>query len=91
MPRLRYDQFMHFGWTRLMPLSLLWILAVATARTIDLRAGISRQWVFAGIAVCLVVVGSLFFVAEKKLSDAAGEQTEFDAFAGGDPVPPPTP
>ncbi|WP_432877896.1 NADH-quinone oxidoreductase subunit NuoH [Kribbella sp. CA-245084] len=91
LPRLRYDQFMHFGWTRLMPLSLLWILAVATARTIDLRAGISRQWVFAGIAVCLVVVGVLFFVGEKKQSDAAEDAAEFDAFAGGYPVPPPTP
>jgi NADH-quinone oxidoreductase subunit H len=91
LPRLRYDQFMHFGWTRLMPLSLLWILAVATARTIDLRAGIERQWLFAAIAVCLVVIGILFFVAEKKQSDVAGKQdaAEFDAFAGGYPVPPP--
>ncbi|MER7245770.1 NADH-quinone oxidoreductase subunit NuoH [Kribbella sp. NPDC000426] len=91
LPRLRYDQFMHFGWTRLMPLSLLWILAVATARTIDLRAGIERQWLFAGIAVCLVVIGSLFFVSEKKQSDVAAKQdaAEFDAFAGGYPVPPP--
>ena len=91
LPRLRYDQFMHFGWTRLMPLSLLWILAVATARTIDLRAGIERQWLFAAIAVCLVVIGILFFVAEKKQSDIAGKQeaAEFDAFAGGYPVPPP--
>ncbi|RZU22323.1 NADH dehydrogenase subunit H [Kribbella rubisoli] len=94
LPRLRYDQFMHFGWTRLMPLSLLWILAVATARTIDLRGGIERQWLFAAIAVCLVVIGSLFFVAEKKESDAAEDAAEFDAaefdaFAGGYPVPPP--
>ena len=91
LPRLRYDQFMHFGWTRLMPLSLLWILAVATARTIDLRAGIERQWLFAAIAVCLVVIGILFFAAEKKQSDVAGKQeaAEFDAFAGGYPVPPP--
>jgi len=91
LPRLRYDQFMHFGWTRLMPLSLLWILAVATARTIDLRAGIERQWLFAAIAVSLVVIGILFFAAEKKQSDVAGKQeaAEFDAFAGGYPVPPP--
>ena len=32
LPRLRYDQFMAFGWKRLIPISLVWILAVATMR-----------------------------------------------------------
>jgi NADH-quinone oxidoreductase subunit H len=93
LPRLRYDQFMHFGWTRLMPLSLVWIVAVATVRTIDLRGGISRQWLLIAVALCLVVIGVLFFVGEKKQSDVAESQQagEFDAFAGGYPVPPPLP
>ena len=30
LPRLRYDQFMAFGWKRLIPISLVWIIAVAT-------------------------------------------------------------
>jgi NADH-quinone oxidoreductase subunit H len=88
LPRLRYDQFMHFGWTRLMPLSLVWILAVATVRAIDLDG---RQWLVA-VALCVAVVGILMFVGEKKQSDEAARQEEptaFDAFAGGYPVPPP--
>ena len=30
LPRLRYDQFMKFGWKVLIPVSLVWIVAVAT-------------------------------------------------------------
>lgn len=90
LPRLRYDQFMHFGWKRLIPFSLLWILAVAAIRTIDLNGGFDRQWLFAAIAVCLVAIIALMFVDEKKQSDAVEQQeaAAFDAFAGGYPVPP---
>ncbi len=38
LPRLRYDQFMAFGWKRLIPAALLWIIAVATIRADLARA-----------------------------------------------------
>ena len=37
LPRLRYDQFMRFGWKVLVPLALLWILVVATIRALPAR------------------------------------------------------
>ena len=43
LPRLRYDQFMAFGWKRLIPVSLVWIVAVATIRAITLDGGIDRS------------------------------------------------
>ncbi len=90
LPRLRYDQFMHFGWKRLIPFSLVWILAVAAIRTVDLNGGFDRKWLIAAIAVCLALVVVLFFFDEKQQSDAAAEEeaAAFDAFAGGYPVPP---
>jgi NADH-quinone oxidoreductase subunit H len=90
LPRLRYDQFMHFGWKRLIPFSLVWILAVAAIRTIDLNGGLDRRWLYAAIAVCVALIVVLMFVEEKQQSDADAEEeaAAFDAFAGGYPVPP---
>ncbi len=49
LPRLRYDQFMHFGWKRLIPVALLWTVLVAGIRAIDNTGGFNRNW--------LIVVG----------------------------------
>ena len=90
LPRLRYDQFMSFGWKVLIPIALAWTVLVATVRAISLDGGIDRQTLLIAIAVIgVLMVGLLFFGADKETADDEElEPTEFDAFAGGYPVPP---
>lgn len=85
LPRLRYDQFMAFGWKRLIPVSLVWIVAVATIRAISLDGGIDRQYLLIGIGVLAVLFLALFFFG----SDTEEETpAPVAATAGGFPVPP---
>ncbi|MDX6307573.1 MAG: NADH-quinone oxidoreductase subunit [Nocardioidaceae bacterium] len=89
LPRLRYDQFMKFGWKVLIPVSLVWIVAVGCIRTISLEGPISRTWLIGAAAVALVIFLALGFVGESKdEEDEPAEPAEFDAYAGGYPVPP---
>ncbi len=89
LPRLRYDQFMKFGWKVLIPVALVWIVAVGCIRTISLEGTISRGWLIGAAAVALVVFLVLGFVGEsKEEEDEDEEPSRFDAFAGGYPVPP---
>jgi NADH-quinone oxidoreductase subunit H len=89
LPRLRYDQFMAFGWKVLIPFSVVWILAVATVRVISLRGGLSTTPVYIVLGVIIVALLVSFALPERNKPEPETADEPFDAFAGGFPVPPP--
>ena len=86
LPRLRYDQFMALGWKWLIPISLGWIVAVATIRAISLEGGVDRQYLLMGIGLVLVLLVALSFWPASEAEDDDAETTA--GVAGGFPTPP---
>ena len=72
LPRLRYDQFMSFGWKLLIPVSLVWIVLVAAIRLISLDGGLGRELPAGRLRGARGAVRACcFFVGEK---DRAGRR-----------------
>jgi NADH-quinone oxidoreductase subunit H len=79
LPRLRYDQFMRLGWKALIPLSLIWILVVASFRELT-NEGRSRiqSVAFVGIPIAVIVL-VWSFVAENRAAARERELAELEA------------
>jgi NADH-quinone oxidoreductase subunit H len=96
LPRIRYDQLMAFGWKVLIPVSLAWILMIATIRVWRQHGGSTPVYIVGGciLAILLLLGWSADVAAERRRRAAAGEEAApAAAGAAGErgpafPVPP---
>ena len=88
LPRLRYDQFMAFGWKRLIPIALAWVVAVAVIRMVSLDDGIDRQYLLIGIGAVAAVFLGLFLIGDRFARSEEPVEEAPSAPTGAFPVPP---
>jgi NADH-quinone oxidoreductase subunit H len=103
LPRVRYDQFMRFGWKFLIPVTLGWVVVVAFIRASQLGFVSGPTFTVGGrqypvlsfafvIVVAAVVLLAYYFWDNSRIEREAARNApppdEIDPFAGGYPVPP---
>jgi len=91
--RVRYDQFMRFGWKVLIPVTMVWVVAVAFIRGAQLAffGDNIRTATVIVVGVIAALALAVAWVWDGKRAAAAvpvPRPEEIDAFAGGYPVPP---
>jgi NADH-quinone oxidoreductase subunit H len=73
LPRLRYDQFMKFGWKVLIPVNVAWILIVATLRLMSKQG--APQYLIGGFTIVVVLAvlaaTSIYESSKKKAEERA--------------------
>jgi NADH-quinone oxidoreductase subunit H len=88
LPRMRYDQFMRFGWKFLIPVSILWIIVVSIARYVANQRDLSLTALVVIFAICLgVFIAVASWVNGRRKVEPPVAPKVVDAFAGGYPVP----
>ncbi len=98
LPRIRYDQLMAIGWKVLIPVSILWILLIATVRAWRLDTHDTIPYAVGGIVLVLIIVLASMWdtAAQQRAARYAAAESASASEAGRDapygtgtfPVPP---
>jgi NADH-quinone oxidoreductase subunit H len=89
LPRLRYDQFMRFGWKVLIPLNLVWILLVAGVRVAN-SGEMDRKtmWIIVGAVVVVLMLAFAFWPTKEPVAPKAPPKGGRVGGKRGFPLPP---
>ena len=97
LPRLRYDQFMAFGWKVLVPFALVWILLIGTFSVLRSEGHGTRQLLLAvALPLAAIIFALAFFWPQGRADDYEDELEDEDERpdrrrgrgGGAFPVPP---
>lgn len=74
LPRLRYDQFMKFGWKVLIPSAIAWIVILSTARALRNEGIANTQTLLVAAGVVLFVIVGLSYIVDLQKRDVIEEK-----------------
>src|SRR3954454_9422686 len=88
LPRMRYDQFMRFGWKVLIPVNLVWIVFLAGVRIANDRLDRTEKWLVIGGVVIVVLLIAMLWPTARKPRQLSIEEQLAARPPGSSPVPP---